>query len=352
MHSYKHGVSSADRRSSLVLNEAFFLPLFCLAMTFWLFWLLNSNHVISCKSLEMTIAPNCQVVSCDVNPSHNFPNFAFFPSIFFPSMGMYMCKYDFVFVTPTRNPFHWLSLARACVLYRVGLGSHRGHFPVGLPKAALESCTHFRSVHNWLAILYLKWYIRVLKMTLPCRLEKVEDLKLTFSQRKGCAPRRTEFICRGRFGWWRYFLDGQGLRRPLAEAELLLQESTCCNVRSQSNYKLASKLKGSELYSDPFSIGSTFSAITVESRPSDPVSVFCRVNRSFFLCFCKGLLAGLDPVLTYRRCWCRQLGPFHLVFYSKALPSTSPNCICYLGFNTHWFILINIVSFTKFVFFL
>lgn len=96
----------------------------------------------------MTIVPKCQVVSCDVNLPHNFPNFACFPSFFFPSMCVYMCKYDFVFVTPTCNSCHWLSLARACVLYGVGLGSHRGHFPVGIPKVALELCTHFRLVHN------------------------------------------------------------------------------------------------------------------------------------------------------------------------------------------------------------
>lgn len=39
---------------------------------------------------------------------------------------VYLCKYDFIFVTPTCNPFPWLSLAHDCVL------SCRHGFSLGL----------------------------------------------------------------------------------------------------------------------------------------------------------------------------------------------------------------------------
>lgn len=52
---------------------------------------------------------------------------------------MYMCKYDFIFVMPTYNPFHWLSLAHDCVLYNMDMGSYWDYFPVESPKMAVES---------------------------------------------------------------------------------------------------------------------------------------------------------------------------------------------------------------------
>lgn len=44
--------------------------------------------------------------------------------------NVYMCKYDFIFVSPAYNSFHWLSLAHDYVLYNTGMGSRWDYFPM------------------------------------------------------------------------------------------------------------------------------------------------------------------------------------------------------------------------------
>lgn len=63
----------------------------------------------------MTIVPKCQVVPWDVTFFMSSSKMYSFPYIFIPrGMGVYMCKYEFVFVMPTYNPFNWLFGLRLC----------------------------------------------------------------------------------------------------------------------------------------------------------------------------------------------------------------------------------------------
>lgn len=101
----------------------------------------------------MTVAPKCQAASkCQAAN-------VLFSSVFLPLLcgtRVYMCKYDFIFVTPTCDPFHWLSLARASVSCNAGTGSQRDYFPVGISKMAVGSCRHSTYAHNRPAIFIVE----------------------------------------------------------------------------------------------------------------------------------------------------------------------------------------------------
>lgn len=138
--------------------------------------------------------------------------------------------------------------------------------------------------------------------------------------------------------WWLHWAPFGGLHFSLL-----------CNAYSELNNELAYERKGSELYSDLLGIEFTLLIIVVGTRPSDPMSGLCCVDCFFLSYFYKGLLSGLDPVLTYRRWHCRQ--------DLSTLYSVVKHChniaqlYLFIGL-TRWFLLINILSFTKFVFFL
>lgn len=110
------------------------LPLLQLEITFWLFCSLNHNHVTLCEGLEMTIASQCQVISCVITSWTSFSKIYFLSPVFFHVWCVYTCKYNFVFVMLTCNAFHLLSLAHGYVLYKLGMNSHRDCFPAEIPE--------------------------------------------------------------------------------------------------------------------------------------------------------------------------------------------------------------------------